>query len=94
MAFHYRTICCSRECAQVYLSRVLEARQKAKMIEISDENIASDTPEITKSSHVDHESSIDFVTVVEEKPKRKYTKKKPIESENGEQIDEGVGTSN
>ena len=28
MAFHYRAFCCSRECAQVYLARVLEARQQ------------------------------------------------------------------
>lgn len=30
MAFHYRTICCSRECAKVYLARVLEARGQLK----------------------------------------------------------------
>lgn len=30
MAFHYRTICCSRECAKIYLARVLEARGQLK----------------------------------------------------------------
>ena len=30
MAFHYRTICCSRECAKIYLARVLEASGQLK----------------------------------------------------------------
>lgn len=31
MAFHYRTICCSRDCAQKYLAKVLAAREDEKV---------------------------------------------------------------
>lgn len=85
MAFHYRTICCSRKCAEVYLSRVLEARKQNHTKEsdsINDESVNTDVE--SKVSEQDQ--------IVEDKPKRKYIKKKQVESENSEQIEESVGT--
>ena len=89
MVFHYRTICCSRACAQVYLARVLEARQKANEIKES-EAISQESVVIN-----DDAQSFEQNQIVEEKPKRKYTKKKQIESEseNVEQIGMSEGTS-
>lgn len=89
MAFHYRTICCSRKCAEVYLARVLEARQKVNEIKESEP--------ISQESVVINDDTQSFVQtqVVEEKPKRRYIKKKQIESEseNVGQIDMSEGTS-
>lgn len=46
MAFHYRTICCSRECAKIYLARVLEARgQLQNSISVVQDNTEQETPE-------------------------------------------------
>ena len=89
MAFHYRTICCSRKCAEVYLARVLEARQKVNEIKES-EPISQESVVIN-----DDTQSFEQTQVVEEKPKRRYIKKKQIESEseNVGQIDMSEGTS-
>ena len=89
MAFHYRTICCSRKCAEVYLARVLEARQKANEIK------ESDTVSQESATVKDDAQSFEQNQIVEEKPKRRYTKKKQIESEseNVVQIDMSEGTS-
>ena len=89
MAFHYRTICCSRKCAEVYLARVLEARQKVNEIKES-EAISQESVVIN-----DDAQSFEQNQIVDEKPKRKYTKKKQIESEseNVEQIGMSEGTS-
>ena len=89
MAFHYRTICCSRKCAEVYLSRVLEARQKANKVKES-ETIGQESVTVKDDSQI-----IEKNQIVEEKPKRRYTKKKQTESEseNVGQIDMSEGTS-
>ena len=89
MAFHYRTICCSRKCAEVYLARVLEARQKVNEIK------ESDTVSQESATVNDDAQSFEQNQIVEEKPKRKYTKKKQIESEseNVGQIGMSEGTS-
>lgn len=73
MAFHYRTICCSKECAKVYLSNVLKARGKT-------EDIPKVEPDIVHESQ--EELSVN-------KPKYKYTRKtkKENESESSEQIE-------
>lgn len=93
MAFHYRTICCSRECAYIYLDRVLEARGQ-KAVHDSDQRQTVITTESTDSTEKAESPKVE-VEQVAEKPKRKYTRKKQIidESENSEQIEE-VGTSN
>lgn len=90
MAFHYRTICCSRECAQIYLARVLEARQKSAK---TNSTIKEDINVVIEQTSTVQENPVES-EVLDEKSKRKYTKKKPIESEseNIEQIDESVGT--
>lgn len=89
MAFHYRTICCSRKCAEVYLARVLEARQKTDKIKEPED--INQEPMTDKADT----QSFEQTQVVEEKPKRRYTKKKQIESEseNVGQIDMSEGTS-
>lgn len=89
MAFHYRTICCSRKCAEVYLSRVLEARQKTTKVKESETIIQEST------TVKDDAQTIEQNQIVEEKPKRRYTKKKQAESEceNIGQIGMSEGTS-
>ena len=89
MAFHYRTICCSRKCAQVYLSRVLDARQKLS------ENKESEIVNLESQNVVDESQYVNQNQIVEEKPKRRYTRKKQTESEseNIEQIDTSEGAS-
>lgn len=48
MAFHYRTICCSRECAKIYLARVLEARGRLKdSTPITQENSEPEKSEVS-----------------------------------------------
>lgn len=71
MAFHYRAFCCSRECAQVYLARVLEVRQQ------DSNNIKEEESNFEESNKSSASKS----------SKRKYTKKKTVESENKEQIE-------
>ena len=89
MAFHYRTICCSRKCAEVYLSRVLEARQKTTKVKESE--TISQEPTAVK----DAAQAIEQNQIVEGKPKRRYTRKKQTESEseNIGQIGMSEGTS-
>lgn len=93
MAFHYRTICCSRKCAEVYLSRVLEARSKQKetVSDVVNDEDANHTKIVSETIEVKDTS----MTAIDEKPKRKYTKKKQIESEseNVGQIGMSEGTS-
>lgn len=81
MAFHYRTICCSRACAQIYLARVLEAREKVKeesteasQVDVvnKDENVTDKTVLLVENNNTDME---------QEKPKRKYVRKKAVEAE-------------
>lgn len=80
MAFHYRTICCSRACAQIYLARVLEAREKVKeesteasQVDVvnKDENVTDKTVLLVENNNTDME---------QEKPKRKYVRKKAVEA--------------
>lgn len=89
MAFHYRTICCSRKCAEVYLSRVLEARKKTTKVNESD-SVSQESATLK-----DDAQAIEQNQIVEEKPKRRYTKKKQTESEseNVGQIGMSEGTS-
>ena len=105
MAFHYRTICCSRTCAEVYLKRVLEAREKAKADKnsktLQKENEVANTKSTAKSldditvDELDNglpDQSDSAVEEPQEKPKRKYVRKKAVEaeeknSEESEQID-------
>lgn len=95
MAFHYRTICCSRACAQVYLARVLEAR-KSEEAKTSN-NISNLVQEVEPLQESDTVNDIKQEVVVNpiptEKPKRKYTRKKKVKVEDSEQIDKSVGTS-
>lgn len=81
MAFHYRTICCSRACAQIYLARVLEAREKLKeapteapQVDVvnTDKQTIDNTVVLTENDNTDME---------QEKPKRKYVRKKAVEAE-------------
>ena len=89
MAFHYRTICCSRKCAEVYLSRVLEARQKTTKVNESD-SVSQESATLK-----DDAQAIEQNQIVEGKPKRRYTRKKQTESEseNIGQIGMSEGTS-
>lgn len=105
MAFHYRTICCSRSCAEVYLKRVLEAREKAKADKnpkaFQKENEVANTKSTAKSldditvDELDNSLTNQSVSSIEEpqeKPKRKYVRKRAAEaeeknSEESEQID-------
>lgn len=89
MAFHYRAICCSRKCAEVYLSRVLEVRQKTTKVNESD-SVSQESVTLK-----DDAQTIEQNQIVEEKPKRRYTKKKQTESEseNVGQIGMSEGTS-
>ena len=90
MAFHYRTICCSRACAQIYLERVQKARKAAKeqvvepsndaSVEVEEvkvdlENKQEEVSEDTQTS----ETKIDDVT--EQPVKRKYTRKRQTDAE-------------
>ena len=94
MAFHYRTICCSRKCAEVYLMRVLEARGQIESVKISDSNADSSSKESinrtfntgTNTLKLDNEPK-NSIETDSEKPKRKYIKKKIVESENKEQVE-------
>ena len=95
MVFHYRTICCSRACAQVYLASVLEARK-------SEENkISNNVSNLVQQIEPLHESEVVDDIKQEiiadpspvEKPKRKYTRKKKVKVEDSEQIDKSVGIS-
>lgn len=105
MAFHYRTICCSRSCAEVYLKRVLEAREKAKADKnsktLQKENDVVDTKPTVEDmdditvDELDNSLTNQSVSSIEEpqeKPKRKYVRKRAAEaeeknSEESEQID-------
>ena len=89
MAFHYRAICCSRNCAQVYLARVLGARQKVAPTDSDIGNISSTSVEMQEEQPLDQEPK----QIIDDKPKRRYVKKKQVESESSEQIEVSVGTS-
>ena len=88
MAFHYRTICCSRACALVYFARVEEAR--GNKVENS-QALEQAQSEIDSKSNDDIDS--DLNQQMTEKPKRKYSKKKQLEneSESSEQIEKSEG---
>lgn len=95
MAFHYRTICCSRACAQVYLARVLEAR-KSEENKISNNvsNLVQEIEPLHEPEVVDDiKQEIISDPAPVEKPKRKYTRKKKVKVEDSEQIEKSVGTS-
>ena len=81
MAFHYRKICCSTECAKIYLSRVIEARKTKTSIHDS-ENVSIS---VNPVENIDEKSNDTMPTDID-KPKRKYTKKIKEESENSEKI--------
>lgn len=98
IAFHYRTICCSRECAKIYLTRVLEARGQLKdstpvtqensdpeKSEVSSEelNPAENAPEV--SDTLSTEENEETATVVTRKRRRST---KDTENATTEQINE------
>lgn len=98
MAFHYRTICCSRECAKIYLARVLEARgQLQNSITVVQDNTEQETPESPneETEQVKHtteysdtlltEENEDTATVVTRKRRRSP---KNTENATTEQINE------
>lgn len=93
MAFHYRTICCSRECAQKYLAKVLEARSATKDNACECPN---DTPVenvVTKEeceskqeeTTVDTEDTVEDVT--EQPVKRKYVRRRQTDADKSMQIE-------
>lgn len=93
MAFHYRTICCSRECAQKYLAKVLEARSATKDNACECPN---DTPVenvVTKEeceskqeeTTVDTEDTVEDVT--EQPVKRKYVRRRQTDADKSVQIE-------
>lgn len=95
MAFHYRTICCSRECAKVYLTKVLEARgQLKKSTSSSQENTEHKKVEIsiTKSDQDENANETpEIIPIEEEKTATALTKNrrraiKKTESETAEQM--------
>lgn len=87
MAFHYRTICCSRECAMEYFKRVMEAREKPVTTEAANDSTSEKENEVSVNTiDITTEEVLQAETSVTEKPKRKYTRKK-VESENSEQIE-------
>lgn len=90
MAFHYRTICCSRECAVVYFARVQEAR--GKKVE-NTQTVEQSQAEIEARSN---DVNSDLNQQMTEKPKRRYVKKKQVieDSEDSEQIENSEGTLN
>lgn len=60
MAFHYRTICCSRECAKIYLTRVLEARGQLKdSTPVPQENSDSQKSEVSNEESKQDESAVE-----------------------------------
>lgn len=60
MAFHYRTICCSRECAKIYLARVLEARGQLKdSIPVAQENSEPEKLEVSITESNQTENAIE-----------------------------------
>ena len=69
MAFHYRAICCSRECAKVYLARVLEARG----ISSQSEHEGKAQPDISKKTDNDdiETNTTDVHATVVKRKKRK-----------------------
>ena len=98
MAFHYRTICCSRECAKIYLARVLEARgQLQNSITVVQDNTEQETLESpnAETEQVKHtteysdtlltEENKDTATVVTRKRRRSP---KNTENATTEQINE------
>lgn len=98
MAFHYRTICCSRDCAKIYLARVLEARGQLKdSAPITEENsepeklkISSEEPNqaqctVESSNTLPTEENEETATVVTRKRRRST---KNTENATTEHIDE------
>ncbi len=91
MAFHYRTICCSGKCAQVYLSRVLEARNPKVDTTVNTTSITETVQNEQLKSDDLSEQTLIRTTAVEndktlEKSKRKYIRKNKID-EKKEQIE-------
>ena len=92
-AFHYRTICCSRACAYIYVARVMEARGEKIENPLA---IRQEQSEIDSRSNENNQETDNDVNTIQdstEKPKRKYTRKKPVERESEivEQIDKNEG---
>ena len=77
MAFHYRTICCSADCARIYLAKVLDARKQS-------DNNKTDKLEPSDEVKTSGQGS-DAVKKI------KYTRKKKVED--GEQIEKSVGVT-
>lgn len=98
MAFHYRTICCSRECAKIYLARVLEARGQLKdSTTVIKENSEPDKSEASSEELNQTENVIEisdtFSTEVNKKTATVVTRKrrrstKDTENATTEQINE------
>lgn len=90
MAFHYRTICCSRECAKVYLARVIDARKskEEQSGKIAQNNENEPVPNVsTQSDDTNAVENTDSNTI----KKKRTTRKKKREVKDVEQIDESEG---
>lgn len=79
MAFHYRAICCSRECASIYLAKVLEARNPSKN-ENEDENAIETKNVVSDEIEQNTEEGLEFENKNDKLARRKYVKKKQSES--------------
>lgn len=89
MAFHYRTICCSKECARVYLQRVLEARGEIKNAENSSDekprkkrNTKKDNSEVVVSETQNSEDA----SIVKENQSVEKDQNSEVEEEQIEKI--------
>lgn len=81
MAFHYRTICCSRECASIYLAKVLEARNPSKNENANeDENVIETKNVASDETEQNTEEGFEFENKNDKQARRKYVKKKQSES--------------
>lgn len=75
MTFHYRTICCSRECASIYLAKVLEARNPSSNENEDDKNIETKN-DISDKIEQKQEEELEFEDKNNKTVRRKYIKKK------------------
>lgn len=80
MAWHYRTICCSAECARVYMARVLEAREQNKNETKEETNAENNSVEPSEQIETSEQKAVI-------KPKRKYVRKKKVDEKDKEQIE-------
>ena len=91
MAFHYRTICCSRECAKIYLARVLEARGQLKdSIPVAQENSEPEKLEVSITESNQDESTVEVSDTLSTKGKEDtatvVTRKRRRTTKNNENV--------